>query len=102
MERIICSHVLEHVRDDRLAMKELFRILTPAGKAILMVPLITGLQQTDEGSDRSDPLQKTIRFGQDDHVRMYSKSDFVERLQEQGFIVDEAQSKKISKPDATR
>lgn len=92
---IICSHVLEHVRDDRLAMKELFRILTPAGKAILMVPLITGLQQTDEDPDELDPLQRTIRFGQDDHVRMYSKSDFVERLQEQGFIVDELNQKKF-------
>ena len=90
---IICSHVLEHVRDDRLAMKELFRILAPAGKAILMVPLITGLQKTDEDPDEVDPLQRTIRFGQDDHVRMYSKSDFVERLQEQGFIVDELNQK---------
>jgi SAM-dependent methyltransferase len=35
---IICSHVLQHVLDDTKALKELFRILKPAGWAIVMVP----------------------------------------------------------------
>ena len=86
---IICSHVLEHVRDDRQAMKELFRILAPEGKAILMVPILPGLNKTDEDPDETDPIQRTIRFGQDDHVRFYAKHDFIERLEEQGFIVDQ-------------
>ena len=93
---IVCSHVLEHVRDDRQAMKELFRILAPEGKAILMVPILPGLNKTDEDPDEEDPLQRTIRFGQDDHVRFYSKFDFVARLEEQGFSIDEFTQKKFA------
>lgn len=36
---IICSHVLEHIIDDRKAMRELFRVLRPKGFAILQVPI---------------------------------------------------------------
>ena len=36
----ICSHVLEHVDDDKKALSELFRILKPGGFGILMVPII--------------------------------------------------------------
>ena len=32
---IVCSHVLEHVSNDRLAMRELCRVLRPSGWAIL-------------------------------------------------------------------
>ena len=35
----ICSHVLEHVEDDAVAMRELRRVLVPGGWAIVMVPL---------------------------------------------------------------
>jgi SAM-dependent methyltransferase len=38
-DMVICSHVLEHVDDDRKALSELFRILKPGGKSILMVPI---------------------------------------------------------------
>lgn len=36
---IICSHVLEHIVDDRKAMRELSRVLRPKGFAILQVPI---------------------------------------------------------------
>jgi GT2 family glycosyltransferase/SAM-dependent methyltransferase len=88
---IICSHVLEHVRDDRLAMSELFRILAPDGKAILMVPIIPHIKKTDEDPDEKDPLQRTIRFGQDDHVRQYGREDFLFRLRGQKFSIEELQ-----------
>lgn len=35
---IYCSHVLEHIPNDRLAMAELFRVLKPGGWAMLQVP----------------------------------------------------------------
>ena len=83
----ICSHVLEHVPDDSKAMRELFRILKRGGWGILMVPIILTLDQIDE-----DPLLKDIgerwrRFGQNDHLRMYSKNALVERAEGAGFVI---------------
>jgi SAM-dependent methyltransferase len=39
---IYCSHVLEHVPDDRKAMKEFLRVLKPNGWAVLLVPIMGG------------------------------------------------------------
>ena len=35
----ICSHVLEHVADDGRALNELYRILAPGGRGIVMTPV---------------------------------------------------------------
>jgi SAM-dependent methyltransferase len=85
----ICSHVLEHVPDDRKALRELYRILKPGGKAILMVPIILSIDQIDEDPSVTDEAEHWRRFGQDDHIRLYSKSGFLERVREAGFSVHE-------------
>ena len=36
---VYCSHVLEHIPDDRKAMSEIFRVLKPGGWALIQVPL---------------------------------------------------------------
>ncbi len=86
-EFIICSHVLEHVTDDRKALKELYRILSPGGKGIIMVPIVLSLTQTDEDPTITDESERWRRFGQDDHVRIYSKADFIKRVEQSGFRV---------------
>lgn len=79
---IVCYHVLEHIPDDRAAMRELARILSPGGLAILQVPWRRN-QETDE--DPGAPVEERIRrFGQDDHVRYYGR-DFEERLASAGL-----------------
>jgi SAM-dependent methyltransferase len=35
---VLCNHVLEHVRDDLQAMREIHRVLKPGGFAILQIP----------------------------------------------------------------
>lgn len=85
---IVCSHVLEHVRDDAKAMSELYRVLAKGGSAILMVPLLLTATETDEDPDEENEDERWARFGQDDHVRMYAKHDFLARLQTAGFQVD--------------
>ncbi|MCW3118365.1 MAG: Methyltransferase type 11, partial [Chitinophagaceae bacterium] len=40
---VIGNHILEHIPDDRLAMKEIFRVLRSPGMAILQVPFSTEL-----------------------------------------------------------
>jgi SAM-dependent methyltransferase len=85
----VCSHILEHVEQDQKAMKELFRILKPGGKGIAMVPIMLTLQKDYEITGIITPEQRWKHFGQDDHVRMYSKSGFTEKLSLTGFKVNE-------------
>lgn len=81
---IYCSHVLEHVSDDRKAMSEFWRVLKPGGKAIILVPILG--QVTFEDASITDPVERERVFGQHDHVRSYGL-DFVQRLELAGFQV---------------
>lgn len=85
----ICSHVLEHVPDDQTAMRELCRILGAGGHGIVMVPIILTIDEIDEDPTLTDEGERWRRFGQFDHVRLYSKRGFVERLKEAKFLVHE-------------
>ena len=84
---LICSHILEHVTDDRKALRELYRILKPGGKGIVMVPIILSIDEIDEDPTVVDVGERWRRFGQDDHVRLYSKNGFLERVREAGFRI---------------
>ena len=52
---LICHRVIEHVPDDRRAMRELYRILKPGGLAIISVPISRQRSQTLEFG-RPNPL----------------------------------------------
>lgn len=82
---IICSHVLEHIPDDRKAMREMFRVTRPGGFVLVMVP--TQGAETYEDSSITTPEARTRHFGQHDHVRMYGR-DIADRLSEAGFEVN--------------
>jgi SAM-dependent methyltransferase len=84
---IICNHVLEHVDDSR-ALPELRRVLQPRGKLVCSVPLVYGWSRTYEDPAITDGHERELHYGQDDHVRYYGR-DFVSRLREAGFDVEE-------------
>jgi len=86
---ILCSHVLEHIVDDRKAISELFRVLKRGGCAIVMVPILLSLQEDLENPKWETEAERWKYYGQYDHVRMYSKNGFVKKLQEPGFIVNQ-------------
>jgi len=85
----ICSHVLEHVLDDKKAIAELFRITKPGGKGILMAPIITTLPKTIEDPSITDESERWRLFGQNDHVRLYARKEYTERIKAVGFQLDE-------------
>jgi len=82
---ILCNHVLEHIRDDRKAMSELYRVLKPGGWAILQTPM-SSRAETIEDLEETDPKELERLFGQNDHVRTYGL-DKKERLESVGFKV---------------
>jgi SAM-dependent methyltransferase len=84
---IICNHVLEHIPDDRKAMREMHRMLKPGGTAILQVPLALKLSTTREDPSIRDEAERIRLFGQRDHVRLYGR-DYYDRLRDAGFDVE--------------
>lgn len=81
---IYCSHVLEHIEEDFIAILELNRILDRKGWAIFQVPILN--QPTYEDFSIKSPKQRELAFGQKDHVRKYG-IDFKDRLSNGGFCV---------------
>ncbi len=93
----ICSHVLEHVTDDLKAMRELKRILSDEGCGIVVVPLDLSKAEIDEDINCTDIAERWRRFGQDDHLRAYSKAGFLQRLKSVGFTVEQYDKKFFGK-----
>ncbi len=87
-EVILCNHLLEHVANDRLAMRELYRVMKPNGWGILLSPVEYDRCVTFEDDSITDPKERTKIFGQYDHRRIYGL-DYADRLREAGFEVEE-------------
>jgi SAM-dependent methyltransferase len=88
---VLCNHVLEHVKDDILAMSEIKRVLKPGGFSIMQVPFFYPLpEKTFEDPGITDPKEREKVFGQDDHVRRYGP-DYSERIKQAGLNAIEDQ-----------
>lgn len=86
-DMVLCNHVLEHVPDDRKAIREIRRVLKKDGFAIMQVPQRFDWKKTLEDPSITDRAERERLFGQYDHLRMYGM-DYPERLQEEGFKVE--------------
>ncbi len=89
LDIILCSHVLEHVPQDRKAMREIARVLKPDGFAIILVPLVIGVDDTHEDPALNTEALRWKYFGMGDHVRQYGKRDFIARLEAAGLSVEQ-------------
>ena len=83
---ILCSHVLEHVPNDDLALKELYRVLRTDGEAIILVPQDRERKETYEDPTITTEEGREEAFGQSDHVRWYGR-DVEEIISSAGFEV---------------
>ncbi|WP_162416926.1 class I SAM-dependent methyltransferase [Cyclobacterium roseum] len=84
---VFCNHVLEHVKSDVDACKEINRVLKPGGWGILQSP-VYDLDKTLEDPSITDAVERERVFGQRDHVRKYGR-DYAERLSKSGLNVTE-------------
>jgi SAM-dependent methyltransferase len=74
-DTIVCMNVLEHVRDDRLALEYMWQILVPGGRAIFLLPAFEALY---------GPIDQNLG-----HFRRYSKSGWRALAESVGFRVTE-------------
>jgi SAM-dependent methyltransferase len=86
-DAVLCSHVLEHIPDDRAAMRELRRVTADGGWCVVMVPLDLGRTHTYEDPSIATPEERERAYWQHDHVRLYA-ADIAERLAAAGFAVE--------------
>lgn len=91
-----CSHVLEHIPDDRKALSEIYRVLEPGGMAVFQVPI-------GEGGTREDPsvaseADRLENYLQEDHVRLYGL-DIVDRIKAAGFDCEVLSTSQLPEAD---
>jgi SAM-dependent methyltransferase len=82
---VIANHVLEHVGDDLIALKEIHRVLVPGGYAILQTPYSAVLEDTFEDAGITGEQARLHVYGQSDHVRLYGKN-IPSRISTAGFV----------------
>jgi SAM-dependent methyltransferase len=72
-DTIVCLNVLEHIKDDKKALENMFELLKPKGKLVLLVPayqLFFGRLDEELG-----------------HFRRYSKPELTRKLTSLGFKI---------------
>jgi SAM-dependent methyltransferase len=83
---ILCSHVLEHVPDDRKGMSELFRVMKPGGWGLIEAPFDQKADETQEDPTVTSDEDRLRLYGNKGHVRRYGR-DYADRLRAAGFEV---------------
>jgi SAM-dependent methyltransferase len=91
-DRIYASHVMEHVPDDAVVLRNLYRALKPGGEAWLLVPLWD--KPSEDGPSNLSGTERERRFGQWDHVRQYGR-DFADRIRAAGFEIELIESTRL-------
>lgn len=79
-DSIVCINVLEHIKDDRIALENIYKLLSPQGFLILLVPSHAFLYNS---------IDKSIG-----HYRRYEKDQLEEMLIEHNFKIEK--SKRIN------
>ncbi len=84
---IICSHVLGHVGDEAMAMREMKRVLKPSGKAIIITYIVLEATQTRDDPNINTAKLRKEHYGELDCLRLHGMN-FDKLLEAQGFDVE--------------
>ena len=84
---IISNHVLEHIKNEKMAIEEIKRVLKNDGKWMLSFPVCKDIK-TIEDDTITDPVERRKIYGQEDHVRLYG-NDYIHNLEKYGFSIKE-------------
>ena len=84
---VIANHVLQYIHNDETAMKEIYRVLKPGGKAILQVPISYEMQNSIEDEFFILPQIREKYFYNYEKVRLYG-NDYFTKLENAGFKIE--------------
>lgn len=76
IDAVVSVNVLEHVRDDEKALRNIHALLQPGGHLLLFVPALSWLFGT---------LDENVS-----HYRRYGRKDLRDKVERNGFIVEKA------------
>jgi hypothetical protein len=99
VDLVYCCHVLNCMEEDRAAMRELRRVLSPRGVALLQVPAFEAGPTTVE---TSGPVDRLRVFGDQGIFRRYTNDDFMGRLRAAGFAVLEYRADSLTATERAR
>jgi len=83
-DMVICNHMLEHVDNAMIALREMHRVLKRGGRAICQTPYTPRLTKTFEDPQLQSPDDRLYFYGQEDHVRLFG-SDIERYFSDAGF-----------------
>lgn len=94
-DKIICTEVLEHIKNDRLAISELYRVLKPHGTAVITVPnknypfLWDPINWVLERFFHTHIPSHVLWFAGiwAYHVRLYGEDELLEKVKKAGFKI---------------
>ena len=86
MDAITCMHLLEHLRDPSLLLREIARLLKPGGRVYFETPHVKSLKLP---SLRDQPVSFTMNFHDDPtHVQVVHLESLAKQLQRNGLKVE--------------
>lgn len=72
-DTVVCLNVLEHIEADQKALRNMFEVLIPGGKLVLLVPAFQALYGSMDAADH--------------HFRRYERKELCNKLQQAGFRI---------------
>ena len=75
IDSVVCLNVLEHIEDDRRTLADMYEVLEPGGRLVLLVPAFQSLFGT---------LDVHLH-----HFRRYEKAELESKIREAGFAIED-------------